>query len=113
GHEQLNPRERLARRRAVLEHQQNAGQDVHQEEKERHSSEVVDRGVPMDGDRLVTRELEQPAEREPLVQPLGERGARRVARHPRETITCCDPPVPATMWMLRAGSGFGGGPPTT
>src|SRR5207253_503406 len=70
GHDELDRFERFVRRRPVIEHQQNAGRDLYEKEKQRHSAEVVEDAVSMKRDGLVRSELDQLRNAETLVEPL-------------------------------------------
>src|SRR5262249_47493385 len=94
----------LTSARSVVEEQQRAGPDLNAEEKQRHSAEVVPRRMPMQGDRLVAKRVDQILHWDALLQPR----SRATHRHAR---------LDTTIWSSRtftsySSRGRGGGPAT-
>ena len=67
GHDELDRLEGLVSRRLVVEHEHDAGHDLDDEEKERHTAEVVEDSVMVSRDRFVRGDLTQCAYRQTLL----------------------------------------------
>ena len=72
GHDELHRLEGALRRRPVVQHEEHAGHDLHDEEEEGHAAQVVEDRVAVDGDRLVFGQRAQGADAESAVQPVVE-----------------------------------------
>ena len=98
---------RFAGARTIVEQQQNAGEDLHREQKQRHAAEVVPDLLRVDRHALLGDKMPHVGEIEPFVEPGGYLG-----NHALETTISAASPSPRTLTVnfsrLR-----GGGPETT
>src|SRR5262249_47501597 len=103
--DELDALVRFGGARQIVEQEQDAGEDLDAEQKQRHPAEVVPDLLRVNRDALLGDEVPDLGEIEPLVDPVDH-------AHVRDTTISASSPSPRTLTM-NFSSARGGGPETT